>query len=139
MSQEARRALGRFLEDTGLDLEGPIWERSGNLYLVPEELPSLAGLKAPAPGLYLGRVQKGRFRPAKALAFGATLPWPHLPEVALVPEDPRSLALTTGEGVAWEGEDIPLALVVLKTEVGRFPLAFGKAKAGVLRSVGVGL
>ena len=31
------------------------------------------GLKAPAPGLYLGKVQKGRFLPARALAlaFGA--------------------------------------------------------------------
>ncbi|WP_298628706.1 16S rRNA (cytosine(1407)-C(5))-methyltransferase RsmF [uncultured Thermus sp.] len=141
LGPEARRALGGFLEEVGLALEGPIWERAGHLYLVPEELPSLAGIRAPAPGLYLGLVQKGRFRPAKALAlaFGATLPWPRLPEVALSAEDPRALALATGEGVAWEGEDIPLALVVLKTEVGSFPLDFGKAKAGVLRPVGVGL
>ncbi|RTG91836.1 16S rRNA (cytosine(1407)-C(5))-methyltransferase RsmF [Thermus scotoductus] len=141
LSQEARKALANFLGEAGLDLEGPIWERSGHLYLVPEELPSLAGLKAPAPGLYLGLVQKGRFRPAKALAlaFGASLPWSRLPRVAFPPEDPRALALATGAGVAWEGEDLPLALLVLRTEVGEFPLDFGKAKAGVLRPVGVGL
>ncbi|TFU27200.1 16S rRNA (cytosine(1407)-C(5))-methyltransferase RsmF [Thermus tengchongensis] len=141
LGQEARKALANFLEEAGLDLEGPIWERSGHLYLVPEELPSLSGLRAPAPGLYLGRVQKGRFRPAKALAlaFGATLPWPKLPQVFLLPEDPRALAFATGEGVGWEGEDLSLALVALQTPLGAFPLDFGKAKAGVLRPVGLGL
>jgi len=141
LSQEARRALGAFLEEAGLELEGPIWERAGHLYLLPEELPALSGLKAPAPGLYLGKAQKGRFLPAKALAlaFGATLPWPRMPRLELHPEDPRALAFATGEGVAFEGEDLPLALVVLRTEVGAFPLDFGKAKRGVLRPVGVGL
>jgi len=87
-------------------------------------------------------VQKGRFRPAKALAlsFGATLPWPEgLPRLPLLPEDPRALAFATGEGVAWEGEDTPLALVVLRTPSGDFPLDFGKAKGGILRPVGMGL
>lgn len=141
LSREVRKVLGGFLEEAGLDLEGPIWERSGHLYLVPEELPTLSGLRAPAPGLYLGQVQKGRFRPGKALAlaFGAGLPWPKLPQVPLLPEDPRALALATGEGVGWEGEDLPLALVVLQTPFGEFPLDFGKAKAGVLRPVGLGL
>ena len=87
-------------------------------------------------------MQKGRFLPARALAlaFGATLPWPEgLPRLALTPEDPRALAFATGEGVAWEVEDHPLALVVLKTAAGEFPLDFGKAKRGVLRPVGMGL
>ena len=129
------------MEEAGLELEGPIWERAGHLYLLPEELPALSGLKTPAPGLYLGKAQKGRFLPAKALAlsFGATLPWPRMPRLELHPEDPRALAFATGEGVAFAGEDLPLALVVLRTEVGAFPLDFGKAKRGVLRPVGVGL
>ena len=142
LSQEALRAFRGFLEEAGLTLEGPVLDRAGHLYLLPEGLPTLLGLKAPAPGLYLGKVQKGRFLPARALAlaFGATLPWPEgLPRLALTPEDPRALAFATGEGVAWEGEDHPLALVVLKTAAGEFPLDFGKAKRGVLRPVGVGL
>jgi 16S rRNA C967 or C1407 C5-methylase (RsmB/RsmF family)/NOL1/NOP2/fmu family ribosome biogenesis protein len=141
LSQEARRALKAFLEEAGLELEGPIWERAGHLYLVPEDLPALFGLKAPAPGLYLGKAQKGRFLPAKALAlaFGATMPWPRMPRLELDPEDPRALAFATGEGVVFEGEDLPLALVGLRTEVGFFPLDFGKRKRGVLRPVGMGL
>jgi hypothetical protein len=62
-----------------------------------------------------------------------------MPRLELYPEDPRALAFATGEGVAFEGEDLPLALVVLRTGVGAFPLDFGKAKRGVLRPVGVGL
>lgn len=142
LSQEAKRVLKAFLEEAGLSLEGPILERAGHLYLLPEELPALFGLKVPAPGLYLGKVQKGRLLPSRALAlaFGATLPWPEgLPRLALLPEDPRALAFATGEGVAWEGEDLPLALVVLRTAVGEFPLDFGKAKRGVLRPLGMGL
>ncbi|KHG64483.1 rRNA methyltransferase [Thermus sp. 2.9] len=141
LSQEAKRVLSAFLQEAELSLEGPILERAGHLYLLPEGLPSLAGLKAPAPGLYLGLAQKGRFRPAKALAlaFGATLPWPRLPRLALAPEDPRALAFATGEEVGWEGGDVALALVVLRTGVGEFPLDFGKAKGGVLRPVGVRL
>ena len=142
LSQEALRAFRGFLEEAGLTLEGPVLDRAGHLYLLPEGLPALLGLRAPAPGLYLGKVQKGRFLPARALAlaFGATLPWPGgLPRLALTPEDPRALAFATGEGVAWEGEDHPLALVVLKTAAGEFPLDFGKAKRGVLRPVGMGL
>lgn len=91
-------------------MEGPVLDRAGHLYLLPEGLPTLLGLKAPAPGLYLGKVQKGRFLPARALAlaFGATLPWPEgLPRLALTPEDPRALAFATGEGVAWEGRTTP--------------------------------
>ncbi|WP_018110558.1 16S rRNA (cytosine(1407)-C(5))-methyltransferase RsmF [Thermus igniterrae] len=141
LGPEAKRALAAFLQEAGLSLEGPLLERAGHLYLLPEGLPALAGLRAPAPGLYLGVVQKGRFRPSRALAlaFGASLPWPVLPRLALLPEDPRALRFATGEGVEWPGEDLALALVVLRTPVGDFPLDFGKAKRGVLRPVGVGL
>lgn len=39
-----------------------------NLYLVPEALPSLNGLKVLRPGLHLGTVKKGRLEPSQALA-----------------------------------------------------------------------
>jgi NOL1/NOP2/sun family putative RNA methylase len=141
LPKELERPFRAFLEALGLELEGPFLPREGHLYLPPEELPLLAGLRVPAPGLYLGKVQKGRFLPAKALAlaFGASLPWPRLPLFSLVPEDPRALRLALGEGVGWEGKDEPLGLIVLETERGRFPLDFGKAKGGVLRPTGLGL
>lgn len=54
-------------------LDGVVTERSGHLYLVREHLPSLSGLKVPAPGIYLGEVKFERFVPAKALAHHLNL------------------------------------------------------------------
>lgn len=55
------------------ELDGVITERAGHLYLVREHLPSMAGLKVPAPGIYLGELRFERFVPAKALAHHLTL------------------------------------------------------------------
>lgn len=40
-----------------------------NLYLVPEEMPNLKGLKVLRPGLHLGECKKNRFEPSHALAL----------------------------------------------------------------------
>lgn len=39
-----------------------------NLYLAPEEMPKLKGLKVLRPGLHLGELKKNRFEPSHALA-----------------------------------------------------------------------
>ena len=40
-----------------------------SLYLCPEDMPDLKGLKVLRPGLELGQAKKGRFEPAHALAL----------------------------------------------------------------------
>ena len=40
-----------------------------NLYLVPEEMPDMAGLKVLRPGLHVGTLKKGRMEPSHALAL----------------------------------------------------------------------
>ncbi|RIH92989.1 16S rRNA (cytosine(1407)-C(5))-methyltransferase RsmF [Meiothermus granaticius] len=123
--------------------EGPIWQRSGHLYLLPQDLPSLSGLKAPAPGLYLGEARtgqhrgSGRFLPAKSLAH-ALRPAEVGPVVRLGAEDPRALKFALGEPVEAEGEP-GWALAALQTEVGEFPLGWGKLKGGILRPGKTGL
>lgn len=42
------------------------------LYLIPEEMPSLKGLKVLRPGLHLGTLKKNRFEPSHALALSLT-------------------------------------------------------------------
>ena len=42
------------------------------LYLVPEEMPILKGLKVLRPGLHLGTLKKNRFEPSHALALALT-------------------------------------------------------------------
>lgn len=52
-----------------VDLEGIYLKFGEQLYLAPEEMPSLKGLKVLRPGLHLGTFKKNRFEPAHALAL----------------------------------------------------------------------
>lgn len=51
------------------ELTGRLLRFGENLYLVPEELPALDGLKVMRPGLQLGTLKKNRFEPSHALAL----------------------------------------------------------------------
>ncbi|GIW37692.1 MAG: ribosomal RNA small subunit methyltransferase F [Meiothermus sp.] len=125
------------------DLRGEILERAGHLYLLPPELPSLAGIKAPAPGLYLGearvgkRKDAGRFLPGKPLAH-----YLHPSQVSntlpLQSDDPRALAFALGQPVLVEGPE-GWYLVTLQTPVGSFGLGWGRLKGGVVRPGKAGL
>lgn len=140
------------------DLGGPILERAGHLYLIPEGLPSLATIKAPAPGLYLGEARVGQknrnreeangFRKAKPKEGGRFLPAASLafflkPEqvkarVLLEPADPRTLRFIQGEAIPTEAADGWL-WVGLKTQMGEFGMGWGKQKGGILRPGKTGL
>lgn len=130
-------------EHLQVELEGQILERAGHLYLLPPMLPSLEGLKAPAPGLYLGqartghRKDSGRFLPGKPLAHYLQ-PSQANHVLSLHTEDPRALAFALGQPIAAEGSD-GWKLVALKTAVGRFALGWGRLKGGVLRPGKTGL
>jgi NOL1/NOP2/sun family putative RNA methylase len=64
------KELRDFLEALEITLpEGKVISFGPSLYLVPEALPELRGLKVLRPGLELGQVKKGRFEPAHALAL----------------------------------------------------------------------
>jgi NOL1/NOP2/sun family putative RNA methylase len=64
------KELSDFLEALEITLpEGKVISFGPSLYLVPEALPELRGLKVLRPGLELGQVKKGRFEPAHALAL----------------------------------------------------------------------
>lgn len=52
--------------------EGIFLKFGDQLYLAPEEMPSLKGLKVLRPGLHLGTMKKNRFEPSHALALALT-------------------------------------------------------------------
>jgi NOL1/NOP2/sun family putative RNA methylase len=149
LSKEARSAWQAFASEhlkVGLErstgvrigsLEGEIWERAGHLYLLPEGLPSLAGIRTPAPGLYLGKVQAGRLLPGKPLAhfLGAEQVGPR---AELEAHDPRALKFAQGDLVEFDGPD-GTVWVGLKTQAGTFGLGWGKLKGGILRPGRIGL
>ena len=64
------KTLAAFVKDHGLALPaGKLLAFGQSLFLVPEELPELRGLKVLRPGLELGQVLKNRFEPAHAWAL----------------------------------------------------------------------
>lgn len=68
--ETAPKELTEFLETMGVELpEGRLMAFGQSLYLVPEDMPELKGLKVLRPGLELGQAKKGRFEPAHALAL----------------------------------------------------------------------
>lgn len=123
--------------------QGEVLARSGHLYLVPPGIPSLAGIRAPAPGLYLGQVRTGghkkagRFLPGKPLAH-------YLKPIAVVytlpitSDDPRAMRFAGNQPVSADGPD-GWVLVALQTQVGSFSLGWGRLKGGVLRPGKAGL
>lgn len=59
-----------FCEETLKEnLQGIFLKFGEQLYLAPEEMPSLKGLKVLRPGLHLGTMKKNRFEPSHALAL----------------------------------------------------------------------
>lgn len=92
------KELAEFRKTAGAALpEGTLIAFGKSLYLAPEGLPALRGLKVLRPGLELGQVLKNRFEPAHAWAM-----W--LPETASVadfPADsPEIAAYLTGGTIA---------------------------------------
>jgi len=62
-----------------------IMEREKKLYLLPQELPDLSGLRLLRQGLLLGEEKKGRFEPSQALAMALKkeeYPWVYSPKEA---------------------------------------------------------
>lgn len=68
--QEWKAFCKEFLEDDWFAKHAGSYIRFGdNLYLIPENMPNLKGLKVLRPGLQLGEIKKDRFEPSHALAL----------------------------------------------------------------------
>lgn len=97
--------LSRLVEKAvyGEGVQSALLKFGENLYLVPENFPSVKGLKVLRPGLHLGEIKKNRFEPshALALALGAK-------DVKHVwrfqGEDPAVKAYLNGQTFSAEGE-----------------------------------
>ena len=51
------------------DLQGNYMKFGDNIYLMPENMPDVKGLKVLRPGLHVGTLKKNRFEPSHALAL----------------------------------------------------------------------
>lgn len=85
-------------------LSGGIFLRFGdNLYLAPENMPSLKGIKVLRPGLHLGTFKKNRFEPSHALALAVSAhKLRHICHLSA--QDERTVAYLNGQTFPYEGE-----------------------------------
>jgi 16S rRNA C967 or C1407 C5-methylase (RsmB/RsmF family)/NOL1/NOP2/fmu family ribosome biogenesis protein len=98
------------------------------LYLSPDGLPDLTGLKVIHPSWWLGTVKKDRFEPSHALALG--LKAGHALRVLdLEPDDARVNAYLRGETLENQGEDGWVLVTV-----NGFPLGWGKRVLGRVKN-----
>lgn len=105
-----------------------------NLYLVPEMMPDLKGLRVLRPGLHLGAAKKGRFEPSHALAL--FLKKEEVKQTVEIGFGTLALKYLRGETLReddFENQGIPAKGWVLVT-TGGMSLGFAKAAGGMLKN-----
>lgn len=120
-----------FLEKLGFEIPAERLEvREDRLYMLPEGLPALKGLRIMRSGLLLGEMKKGRFEPSQALA--CALHADEYDNILDLPSDGtdviRYLKCESIEIPA----DTPDGYVLICTD--GFPLGWGKAAQGRFRN-----
>ncbi len=125
-SQKMPKELTGFCRDAGITLpQGLLIAFGERLFLAPENLPELKGLKVLRAGLELGSLLKNRFEPAHALSH-----W--LQEAAsmadFAPDDPLIRKYMAGEAIP--GGQVGWTLV----RVGGIPLGWAKGSGGQLKN-----
>lgn len=98
------------------------------LYVGPEEMPALKGLKVLRPGLHLGTLKKNRFEPSHALAL-ALCPADVFHSHGLTLPDGSAAAFIGGQTFPTEGEKGWYLITV-----DGYSLGWGKAAGGIMKN-----
>lgn len=99
-----------------------------HIYLVPEDMPDLRGLRVLRCGLHLGELKKNRFEPSHALAL-ALSPKEAVHYLSLGAEDPRVSLFLSGGAFPAEGEKGWYLICV-----DGFSLGWGKLTGGTMKN-----
>lgn len=120
-----------FMEKVGFSFDrADIENRQGRLYLMPDGLPSLSGLRILRSGLLLGEEKKGRFEPSQALAMA--LKKDEYPEVYSLPADhPDIVRYLKCESITVREALSPGYVLVC---AGEYPLGWAKGGCGNLKN-----
>lgn len=98
------------------------------LYLIPDEMPSLKGVKALRPGLHLGTMKKNRFEPSHAFALALTERMVRH-TICLPAEGNEVKAYLNGQTLSYEGEKGWYLVTV-----DGYSLGWGKLSGNVLKN-----
>lgn len=136
MSESERKKTGtgyteylKFAEETlHTPLSGVCLKFGGQLYLVPEGMPAIKGIKVLRPGLHLGTVKKNRFEPSHALAL-ALSPEDVKRTVNFSAESREIAGYLKGETFAADGEKGWYLITV-----DGFGIGWGKLAGGIMKN-----
>ncbi len=110
------------------DLEGVLVKFGEQIYLLPNNSPSLQGLKVLRPGLHLGELKKNRFEPSHSLALAlSNKNVKNYVDMSL--EDEKINRYINGETFEYEG-DKGWYLI----SVDGYSLAWGKLAGGIMKN-----
>ena len=98
------------------------------LYLIPQEMPSVKGLKVLRPGLHLGTIKKNRFEPSHALAL-AMKPEDAAHAVNLASDSREIRGYLNGETFSYDGEKGWYLMTVDGYSIG-----WGKLAGGIMKN-----
>lgn len=107
---------------------------NGSIYLTPDEIPPLAGLKVIRLGWQLGSLRKKRFEPSHALAMGLRTDQAQQ-VLAFSVADPHLSAYLSGEHLPIPGEEgwVLIAIHPLQTNTA-FPIGWGKRSQNIIKN-----
>lgn len=114
---------------TKVDLNTQKYLKFGdNIYLAPQDMPSVKGLKVLRPGLHVGTLKKNRFEPSHALAL-AIAPGEAVHVWKLSSEDVTITAYLNGQTFHAEGEKGWYLICV-----DGFSIGWGKLAGGIMKN-----
>lgn len=98
------------------------------LYYLPEEMPSVKGLRLLRNGLFLGEIKKNRFEPSQSFAMALGMD-EYENSISLEASDERVIRYLKGETIELEGRN---GMVLFGVD--GFPLGWGKLTNGTLKN-----
>ena len=103
------------------------------VYLQPERMPDLSGLKIIHPGWWLGTFKKNRFEPSHALGMGLK-PEQFLRLEKIRPDNQLIKKYLRGETIPSDGPPGWTVICLDGGETGIFPVGWGKRNQGILKN-----
>ena len=120
-----------FLEKIGFEIPAEsLVVRDGRLYMMPDELPPLDGLRILRSGLLLGEIRQDRFEPSQALAC-ALKAEEYADRIELDPEGQDVIRYLKCESFETDAEAADGFVLVC---CGKYPLGWGKLSGGRLKN-----
>jgi NOL1/NOP2/sun family putative RNA methylase len=121
-----------FFESLGMKIElNRLRVKDDRVFLLPEDMPEVNGLRVLRTGLFLGEIKQGRFEPSQALALALKMK-EYKNVLNLKIDDPRVVRYLKCESIDVEEDEAQNGLCLVCTD--GYPLGWAKIDRGRLKN-----